>query len=96
MVHRIYPAELQLNKHNSSDTEAPFLDFYISICNGIVSSKYMIKQDDFDFDKENVLFLNGIIPQCHSSKHFAAECMPSFNPIMVDNYSELFSCMAMV
>ena len=24
MVHKIYPAELQLNKHNSSDTEAPF------------------------------------------------------------------------
>ena len=26
MVNRIYPAELQLNKANSSDTEAPFLD----------------------------------------------------------------------
>ena len=24
MVHKIHPAELQLNKHNSSDTEAPF------------------------------------------------------------------------
>ena len=24
MVHRIYPAELQLNKANASDTEAPF------------------------------------------------------------------------
>ena len=53
MVHRIYSAELQLNKHNSSDTEAPFLDFYISICNGIVSTKIYDKQDDFDFDKEN-------------------------------------------
>ena len=27
MVNRIYPAEHQLNKVNSSDTEAPFLDF---------------------------------------------------------------------
>ena len=26
MVHRIYPAELQLNKANASDTEAVFLD----------------------------------------------------------------------
>ena len=26
MVSRIYPAELQLNKANSSDTEEPFLD----------------------------------------------------------------------
>ena len=24
MVHKIHPVELQLNKHNSSDTEAPF------------------------------------------------------------------------
>ena len=26
MVNRIYPAELLLNKANSSDTEVPFLD----------------------------------------------------------------------
>ena len=26
MVHRIYPAELQLNKINSSNTDAAFLD----------------------------------------------------------------------
>ena len=26
MVHRIYPAELQLNKANASDTESAFLD----------------------------------------------------------------------
>ena len=26
MVNRIYPTELQLNKANTSDTEAPFLD----------------------------------------------------------------------
>ena len=96
MVHRIYPAELQLNKHNSSDTEAPFLDFYISICNGIVSKKIYHKQDNFDFDKENFPFLNGEIPQRPSFKHFVAECMISFNPIMVDSYSELFSCMAVV
>ena len=29
MVHRIYPAELQLNKANTSDTEAGFLDLNI-------------------------------------------------------------------
>ena len=28
MVHRIYPAELQLNKANASDNEAAFLDLY--------------------------------------------------------------------
>ena len=39
MVGQIYPSELQLNKANSSYTEAPFLDLNLSITNGIVSSK---------------------------------------------------------
>ena len=38
MVHRIYPAELQLNKPNASDTEAAILDLNLSIHNGIVST----------------------------------------------------------
>ena len=49
MVNRIYP-ELQLNKANTSDTEAPFLDLHLSISNGFVSSKIYDKRDDFDFD----------------------------------------------
>ena len=39
MVGQIYSTELQLNKANSSDTVAPFLDLNLSIANGIVSSK---------------------------------------------------------
>ena len=31
MVGQIYPTDLQLNKENSSDTEAPFLDLNMSI-----------------------------------------------------------------
>ena len=31
MVHRTYPAELQLSKANVSDTEAAFLDLNLSI-----------------------------------------------------------------
>ena len=50
MVNRIYPPELQLNKANTSDTEAPFLDLHLSISNGFVSSKIYYKRDDFDFD----------------------------------------------
>ena len=42
MVNRIYPPELQLNKANTSDTEASFLDLHLSISNGFVSSKIMI------------------------------------------------------
>ena len=49
MVGQIYPTELQLNKANSSDTEAPFLDLNLSITNGIVSSKIYDKRDDFNF-----------------------------------------------
>ena len=39
MVGQIYPTELQLNKANSSDTEAPFLDLTLSTTDGIVSPK---------------------------------------------------------
>ena len=55
MVNRIYPPELQLNKANISDTEAPFLDLHLSISNGFVS----YKRDDFDFDIVNFPFLDG-------------------------------------
>ena len=43
MEGQIYPTKLQLNKANSSDTEAPSLDLNLTISNGIVSSKIMIK-----------------------------------------------------
>ena len=51
MVSQIYPAELQLNKANSSDTGAPFLDLDLdldlnfTITNGIVSFKFYRTQD---------------------------------------------------
>ena len=32
MVNRIYPPEMQLNKANTSDTEAPFLDLFHLKC----------------------------------------------------------------
>ena len=48
MVGQIYPTELQLNKANSSDTEAPFLDLNLSITNDIVSSKIYDKRNDFN------------------------------------------------
>ena len=38
MVNQIYPHELQLNKANTSDTEAPFLDLHLSVSNGFASS----------------------------------------------------------
>ena len=63
MVNRIYLPELQLNKANTSDTEAPFLDLHLSITNGFVSSKIYDKRDDFDFDIVNFQFLDGDVPR---------------------------------
>ena len=51
-----YPTELQLNKANSSDTEAPFLDLNLSITNNMVSSKIYDERDDINF--EIVLFFH--------------------------------------
>ena len=64
MVGQIYPTELQLNKANSSDTEAPFLDLNLSITNGIVSSKIYDKRDDLNFEIVNFPFLDGYVPRC--------------------------------
>ena len=66
MVGQIYPTELQLNKVNSSYTEAPFLDLNLSITNGIVSSKIYDKRDDFNFEIVNFPFLDGDVPRSPS------------------------------
>ena len=66
MVNRIYPPKLQLNKVNTSDTIAPFLDLLLSISNGFVSSKIYDKRDDFDFDIVNFPFLDGDVPRSTS------------------------------
>ena len=63
MVDQIYPAELQLNKANSYNTEAPFLDLNLSKANDTVSTKIYDKRDDFDFDIVNFPFLDGDVPR---------------------------------
>ena len=65
MLGEIYPTELQLNKANSSDTEAPFLDLNLSITNGIVSSIYD-KWEGFNFEIVNFPFLDGDVPRSPS------------------------------
>ena len=62
MVDRIYPTELQLNRANSSDTEAPFFHLNPCISNGTFSKIYD-KRDDFDFDIVNFPFLGGEVPR---------------------------------
>ena len=63
MVSQIYPLELQLNKANTSDTEAAFLDLHLSISNDIVSTKIYDKRDDIDFEIVNFPFLDGHVPR---------------------------------
>ena len=62
MVNQIYPSELQLNKANTSDTKAAFLDLHLSIFNDIVYTKIYYKRDDFDFEIVNFPFLDGDVP----------------------------------
>ena len=62
MVGQIYPTELQLNKANSSDTKAPFLELNLFIANGLVSSKIYDKRDYFNFEIVNFPFLDGDVP----------------------------------
>ena len=81
MVGQIYRTELQLNKANSSDTDAKYLYFNLSITNGIVSSKIYDKRDDFNFEIVNFPFFDGEVP-CSPSYgvytfqliRFAREC----------------------
>ena len=64
MVKQIYPPpELLLDKANTTDTDAPFLDLHLSVANEFVSSKINDKRDDFDFDIVNVPFLDGDVPR---------------------------------
>ena len=66
MVSQIFPSELQLNKANSCDTEATFLDLHLSISNDIVSTTIYDKRDDFDFEIVNFQFLDGDVPRSTS------------------------------
>ena len=79
MINQIYPPELKLNKANTSDIEAPFFRFTLSISNGFVSSKLYDKRDDFDI--VNFPLLDGDVPHrpsygVHISKliRFARVC----------------------
>ena len=63
MVSQMYPSELQLNKANTSDTEAAFLDLHLSISNDIVSTKIYDKRDDFDLKLSISPVLDGEVPR---------------------------------
>ena len=66
IVSQLYLSALQLNKANTSDTEAASLDLHLSISNSTVSTKIYDKRDDFDFEIVNFPFLDGDVPRSTS------------------------------
>ena len=66
MIPSIYPKELKLNKANTTDTYAAFLDLDLTIDNSIISSKIYDKRDDFDFNIVNFPHLDGDVPRAPS------------------------------
>ena len=62
LISQIYSLELQLDKANSSETEAPFLDLPLTILDGLILCKKYDKHDDFDFDFVNFPYLDGDVP----------------------------------
>ena len=73
MVSQIYPTELQLDKANSSETGAPFLDLTLKITSGIVSFKIYDKRGDFNFETVNFPFLDGGVPRSPSYGVFISQ-----------------------
>ena len=60
---QIYPSELQLNKTNTSDTEAAFLGLHLSISNNIVFTQI---NDNVTILIVNFAFLDGDVPRSTS------------------------------
>ena len=63
MVSQIYRLELQLDKANTSYTEAAFLDLHLSISNEIVSTKIMINAMTLILKLSISHFFDGDVPR---------------------------------
>ena len=83
-----------LNKANTSDTEAPFLDLHLSNSNGFVSSKIYDKRDDFDFDIVNFPFLDGDFARRPAYKVYISQLI-RFAPVCshVDDFNTRNKCL---
>ena len=60
---QMYSSELPLNKANTSDTKAVFLDLHFSVSNDIVSTKIYDKYGSFDYEIVSFPFLDGDVTQ---------------------------------
>ena len=62
----IYPAELQLNKANTSDKETSFLDLNIKVIGSGIHTSVYDKRNDFGFPIINFPWLSGDVPRLPS------------------------------
>ena len=70
---QMYSSELQLNKANTSDTKAVFLDLHFSVSNDIVSTKIYDKYDGFDYEIVSFPFSDGDITHSTSYGFFICQ-----------------------
>ena len=59
----VHPAELQLNKANTSDKETSFLDLNIKVIGSDIHTSVYDKRDDFGFPIVNIPWLSGDVPR---------------------------------
>ena len=69
----IYHKDLQLNKENTSNEHATFLDLDIAIENGYVTTKTYDKREDFNFEIVSFPDLGGNIPERSAYGIFTAQ-----------------------
>ena len=62
----IYPAELQLNKANTSDKETSFLELNIKVIGSDIHTSVYDKRDDFGIPIVNFPWLSGDVPRLPS------------------------------
>ncbi len=75
MFNKIYPPELTLNKANTTDSEAAFLDLRLSVTNGSITTKIYDKRDDFNFSIVNYPHLDGDVPRATSYGVYISQLM---------------------
>ena len=83
MVGQIYPTEVNVNKADSSDTDARFWGLILSITNGIVSSKIYDKQDYFNFEIVNFPFPDGDLPRSSSNDAYISQLIRFASVLML-------------
>ena len=69
---QMYSSELQLDKTNTSDTKAVFLDLHFSVSNDIVSNKIYDKYGGFNYEIVSFPFLDGDVT--HSTSYGFYTC----------------------